>query len=128
MDAILAQLSKDSSDKEEKIDRLNQKQGMFIGLAKRIAFNVEDVDAAVRELTRAVEVAEKMEESADPPTNTDDQVQAVPERMAKQNAFGDFDGAAQRVDCARAFGGGEIPPVGCRRGSRNPPPQCPFRC
>lgn len=99
-DALMAKLDKRNVEQEQKIELLLEQRGMVKKLAQRFGGRVEDFDTAYRELERAVGVAAALQDAADLPSNTDDQVRAVVAEMAKQNAFGDFDGAAQTVDNA----------------------------
>jgi tetratricopeptide (TPR) repeat protein len=81
---------------------LAEKDEFLIGLARRIANNVEDVDAAVRELNRTIEIVLNMDQRAELPSNASDQVDAVLKRVNALNEAGGLDGGAETIEEALA--------------------------
>jgi len=93
VDLLVDQLSRTTED-------LGLKKGMVIGIARVFATDVDDFDTALRELTRAVGIAARIERQGSMPLNTGDQISAVMAEVARLNRAQDFTAAAQVIDAA----------------------------
>ena len=93
--ARLGQLIAQSADKARELHLTEQ---LFIGLAKRIAADVPDIDTAHRELERAVEIAGRMDRSG----NLGDQINSVLDEVKRLNDADNLDAAQAVIDDALA--------------------------
>ncbi len=107
--AVIAELNSISKRVELLIERASKKdreleltEKLFIGLARRTARDVSDIDAAYAELEARIEAAIDLERQAALPSNVDEQISIVLKRVADLNAQDRLDDADEEVDQALA--------------------------
>jgi hypothetical protein len=82
---------------EKAIRELALKEGMVIGVARRIAEGVEDFDTALRELERAIGIAARMERESKLPSNSGDQITHILAELSRMNGENRLDDGASMV-------------------------------
>ena len=82
---------------EKAIRDLALREGMVIGIARRIAEGVEDFDTAVRELERAIGIAARLERESKLPSNSGDQITRVLAELSRLNDENRLDDGASMV-------------------------------
>jgi len=97
LSAMDAKLDRLIADMERHVRELALKEGLIIGLARRIAEDVADFDTALRELERALTLAAQMRDQAALPSNTGDQVTEVLRRLSELNDQNRLDDGADLI-------------------------------
>lgn len=82
---------------EKAIRDLALKEGMVIGIARRIAEGVDDFDTALRELERAIGIAARLERESKLPSNSGDQITRVLAELSRLNGENRLDDGASVV-------------------------------
>lgn len=82
---------------EKAIRDLALREGMVIGIARRIAEGVEDFDTALRELERAIGIAARLERESKLPSNSGDQITRVLAELSRLNGENRLDDGASMV-------------------------------
>lgn len=86
----------------DKARELHLTEQLFIGLARRIARDVDNIDDAHRELEAAVARAAEMERQARLPSNLGAQINTVLAKVARLNGQDELDAAAQLIEAELA--------------------------
>jgi tetratricopeptide (TPR) repeat protein len=97
---LVAEIRAMSISKEA--DKAKIPEEVIIGLARRIAADITNIDQALRELERAVGIAIEIQRDGTRGSNAGDQVDLVLAKMAELSLRGENDAAAQIADDAYA--------------------------